>query len=190
MLVRIVRFAAIAVTLLALPAFAAAQVTAWHIDSGHSSANFTVQGGPMSVDGSFHNVAGTVNWDDTDVTKSSVDATVDVSTVSTANDKRDTHLKTPDFFDAAKFPKMSFKSTAVSKSDKGLKLEGDLTMHGVTKPVTLDVTGIDKVKPGETKRKLNASTTLSRKDFGIGMGFAESMISDKVKVTLHLELKQ
>lgn len=190
MFVRLIQRAAFVATLLVLPALG--QSTAWHIDSGHSSANFTVsaQGGALPVDGSFRNVAGTVSWDDADVSKSTVNATVDVATISTANDKRDTHLKTPDFFDVAKFPSMTFKSTTVSKSDKGLTVEGDLTMHGVTRPVTLNVTGITPAKAGESKRKLTASTMLSRKDFGVGMGMAEAMISDKVKVTLHLELKQ
>lgn len=188
MFVRLLPRAAVVAALLAMPALAAAQATAWHIDSGKSSADFSVQ--TPAVDGSFHNVAGTVNWDESDVTKSSVDATVDVSTVNTAIDKRDAHLKTPDFFDVAKFPQMTFKSTSVSQSGKGLKVAGDLTMHGVTRPVTLDVTGINKIKPGETKRKLNATTTLNRKDFGVGMGMAESMISNEIRVTLRLELKQ
>ena len=138
----------------------------------------------------FSLVEGTLEFDQADPTKSSVVATIKLANMSSGVPDLDDDFRSVDFFDTAKFPKMTFKSTAVSKSDKGLKLEGDLTMHGVTKPVTLDVTGIDKVKPGETKRKLNASTTLNRKDFGVGMGMADSMISDKVKVTLHLELKQ
>jgi polyisoprenoid-binding protein YceI len=189
MFVRLIPRAAFAVALLTVPALAAAQAKLWANDTGHSKATFTVQAGPMTVDGSFGYVHGIVKWDDTDVTQSSVEEVVDICSLTTGDGKRETYLKSPDFFGGATFHQMVFKSTAVSKSDKGLKVEGDLKIHGVTKPVTFDVTDITMPGPGETKRKLDASTTLNRLDFGVGMGMADATISDEVKVTLHLELQ-
>jgi len=190
------RSAALAAALVvAMPLFGHAQTTSWTIDPAHSSTAFAIRHmGVSTVHGSFYKVAGTVNWDDKDVTKSSVDATIDATTVSTGVEARDNHLKSPDFFDVAKFPTFTFKSTSVAKTGDGLKVTGDLTLHGVTKPVTLDVTDMSAPQTmgpegkKKTVRGLTASTTVNRKDFGVGSTFADAMLSDNVKITIELEL--
>src|SRR5438445_12833199 len=122
-----------------LPSFAKA--TAYKIDPQHSSAQFAVTHLMISnVRGEFHAVNGTVSLDDADISKSSVEVTIDASTVDTREPDRDKDLKSPHFLDVAKYPMMSFKSTKVEKGASGrLKITGDLTIHGVTKSVVLDV---------------------------------------------------
>jgi polyisoprenoid-binding protein YceI len=189
------RSAAIAAALVvAMPLLGHAQATSWSIDPAHSSANFTIRHAAVStVHGSIYKIAGSVSWDDSDVSKSSVDATLDATTISTGVEARDNHLKSPDFFDVAKFPTATFKSTSVAKTADGLKVTGNLTLHGVTKPVTLEVTDISAVTPNPMKkgafsRGLTASTTINRHDFGVNGGMADAMLSNDVKVTIDLEL--
>lgn len=189
------RSAALAAALVvAMPLLGHAQSTSWTIDPAHSSANFTIRHASVStVHGSIYKAAGTVIWDDSDVSKSSVDATLDATTISTGVEARDNHLKSPDFFDVAKFPTITFKSTSVTKTADGLKVSGNLTLHGVTKPVTLDVSDISPVTPNAMKkgtfsRGLTASTTIDRHDYGITGGMADAMVGNDVKVTIELEL--
>src|SRR5260370_18963958 len=119
-----------------------AQSSTWTIDKNHSQVNFAIKHmGVSTVRGSISGVTGTVVWDDKDPSKSSVEATIDATTVSTNNDARDKHLKSPDFFNVEKYPTMTFKSTSVSGSSGKLQVIGDLTLAGVTKSVTLDVDG-------------------------------------------------
>jgi polyisoprenoid-binding protein YceI len=115
----------------------------WAIDSSHSAAHFSVRHMMVSdVRGTFEKVTGTVNLDDKEPSKSEVDVKIDVASLETRDDKRDEHLKSPDFFDAANHPQITFKSTQIKKAGKDkYKVTGDLTMKGVTKPVTLDVVG-------------------------------------------------
>src|SRR5688500_18738152 len=145
----------------------------WDVDTTHTTSGFTVTHMLVStVRGQFDKTTGTVEIDDKDVTKSKLDITIDASSVNTRNADRDKHLAGPDFFDAAKHPSITFQSTQVEKTkakDK-LKVTGDLTIRGVTKPVVLDVTytGKDVKSPwGATVRGANAVGTINREDFEI-----------------------
>jgi len=185
---RIVR--SLAVALAALPAFAFA-AEAWNLDGAHTQTSFSVKHLLISnVRGDFDKTAGKVMLDEADLTKSTVEATIQVASISTRDEKRDGHLKSPDFFDAAKFPTITFKSTKVEKAGDGLKVTGDLTMHGVTRPVVLDVTGLTKEMTdpyGLTRRGVSATAKLNRKDFGVSYG-PDSVVSDQVTITIEAEL--
>jgi polyisoprenoid-binding protein YceI len=179
----------------ALPIAAHAQASTWTIDSYHSSVAFAVKHmGVSTVSGSFYNVTGNVTWDDANVAKSSVDASIDTTTVSTGVPPRDNHIKSPDFLDVAKFPSITFVSTGVQKSADGLTVMGNLTLHGVTKPVTLNVTDISAPQtvgpPGKQKtvRGLSATTTINRHDYGVMGGMADTMVGNDLKITINLEL--
>ena len=135
-------FTATLAALLLTGASALAQPSTWTIDHNHSQVNFAVAHmGVSTVRGSISGVTGTVVWDDKDPSKSSVEATIDATTVSTNNDARDKHLKSPDFFNVAQYPTLTFKSTSVSGAAGKLTVTGDLTLAGVTKSVTLAVDG-------------------------------------------------
>jgi len=175
---------------------APALASEWKIDPAHSGAQFRVKHmGITNVDGVLGPITGTIHLDDKDVTKSSVDASIDVTQISTQTAKRDEHLKSPDFFDVAKFPTATFKSTKVEKAGKGkLKVSGDLTMHGITKPVTLAVEGPSaQVKDpwGGTRVALSATTKLNRKEWDLNwnkvLTGGELLVSDDVLVTLPIE---
>ncbi|MBZ4422133.1 YceI family protein [Myxococcus sp. RHSTA-1-4] len=181
--------------MIALPSLAFAST--WDIDPAHSSAGFTVRHMMVSnVNGSFNVKSGSVNLDDKDITKSTVEATLDAASVNTANTKRDEHLRAPDFFDTAKFPTISFKSKKVEQAGEGkLKVSGDLTMHGVTKPVVLDVTGPSQESKdpwGNIRRGVQATTKLNRKDFGLTYNAALETggvaVGEEVTVNLDLSL--
>ncbi|HET7752974.1 MAG TPA: YceI family protein [Anaeromyxobacteraceae bacterium] len=182
-------------SLLALaPALALAAPTTWTVDPSHSQVGFAVKHLVIStVRGEFGAYSGQVRLDDADLTRSSVEATVDVNSLDTKVADRDAHLKSPDFFDAANHPKMTFKSTKVEKAGKDrLKVRGDLTLRGVTKPVTLDVTASPEVKgmSGEARRAFSATTKISRKDFGLTWNKAVEagpVVGDEVAITLELE---
>src|SRR5450759_3562282 len=122
---------------------ALARASTWDIDPAHTSIEFSVRHMMVStVKGQFEKLKGTLELDDKDVTKSTVEVTIDVGSVNTHEAKRDGHLKSPDFFDTAKFPASTFKSTKVQKAGKNkLKVTGNLSLHGVTKPVVLEVEG-------------------------------------------------
>ena len=156
-------------TLAAAPRDAAGPAT-YTIDATHSSVEFSVRHMMVSnVKGSFQKVTGTAVYDPKNLAASKLDATIDVNTVNTNEPKRDAHLKSPDFFDVAKYPSMTFKSTRFAKSANGLKVTGDLTIHGVTKPVTFNVETTPEVKDAYGKLRLGASAaaTINRKDFGL-----------------------
>jgi polyisoprenoid-binding protein YceI len=185
---RIVRSIVLAVV--ALPAFALAAET-WNIDTAHSQTGFSVKHFTLStVRGDFDKTEGKVLLDEADITKSTVEVTIDVGTISTRDAKRDGHLKSPDFFDVAKFPTITFKSTKVEKAGEGLKVTGDLTLHGVTKPVVLDVTTLTKEQKdpyGKTRRAVTATGKLNRKDFGVSYG-PDAVVSDNVGLSIEAEL--
>jgi polyisoprenoid-binding protein YceI len=149
-----------------------------------------------TVRGEFHGVTGTVNWDDKDISKSTIDVTIDATTVDTREPKRDAHLKSPDFFDVAKYPTMTFKSKKIEQVSPGkLKVTGDLTIHGVTKEVVLDVDGPTapiKDPWGNTRVALNATATVNRQDFGVkwnaNMDGGGVVVSDNVNITIDAEL--
>jgi polyisoprenoid-binding protein YceI len=180
----------LALALVALPALALAGDT-WNIDTSHTQTGFSVKHFMLStVRGDFDKTTGTAVIDDADVTRSTVEVTIDVTTISTRDQKRDAHLKSPDFFDVAKYPTMTFKSTKVEKAGEGLKVTGDLTMHGVTKPVVLDVTTFTKEMKdpyGNWRRAVSATARLNRKDFGVSYG-PDSVVSDLVNVSIEAEL--
>jgi len=177
---------------LALPALVLAD--AYNIDEAHTQTGFAVKHLVIStVKGEFTKTTGTVQIDDKDISKSSVEATIDVNTINTRNGDRDGHLKSPDFFDAAKFPTITFKSTKVEKAGSGLKVSGNLTMKGVTKPVTLDVTlsGDIKGMRGETRRGLSATTKLNRQDYGLAWSKAVEagpVVGDEITISIDSEL--
>jgi len=147
-----------------------------------------------NVRGEFGAYQGKLILDEADVTKSAVDASIDVNSLSTKVADRDAHLKSPDFFDVAKYPTITFKSTKVAKAGKDrLKVTGDLTLHGVTKPVVLDVSTSPEVKGmfGETRRAFAATTKIDRKDFGLTWNKlveAGPAVGDQVRIVLDLEL--
>lgn len=188
------RLALAAVALAALATPAAAQT--WKIDTAHSSASFTVRHMMVSnVHGRFGKVEGTIVFDGKNIAGVKAEATIDATTITTDNEKRDAHLKSPDFFDVAGFPTITFKSKRAEAVGKGkFKLIGDLTMRGTTKEVVLDVDGpTDPVNVQNSQRVgATATTTINRKDFGVswsramdGGGF---VVGDDVKITIELEL--
>jgi polyisoprenoid-binding protein YceI len=177
------------------PALALAATSAWNLDSTHSTAGFAVKHLVIStVRGDFKKFTGVVKLDESDPTKSTVDATIDAASIETGVADRDGHLKSPDFLDTAKYPTVTFKSTKVAKAGKdALQITGDLTLHGVTKPVTLAATTSAEVKGmfGETRRGFAATTKISRKDFGLTWNKlveAGPAVGDEVTVTLDLEV--
>ena len=148
-----------------------------------------------TVRGSFGKTEGTITWDGKDVSSIKADATIDTTTITTNNEKRDTHLKSPDFFDVAKFPTITFKSKRAEAAGAGkFKLIGDLTMRGVTKEVTLDVEGPSQplVAQGRTRVGATATTKINRQDYGVSWSRALDgggvVVSDEVVITLELEL--
>ena len=169
-------------------ATASAAVETYVIDSVHSSVGFSIRHFVSKVPGSFTKFSGAIVVDRDNLEHSSVEATIDVGSVSTANEKRDAHLKTPDFFDAAKFGSMNFKSKAWKKTGAdAFDVTGDLTIHGVTKTVVLKVKLLG-FGPGMMGAKLSgweATTTLLRSDFGI-TGFP-GMLGDDVAVNIAIE---
>jgi polyisoprenoid-binding protein YceI len=168
-----------------------AQSSTWTIDPNHSQVNFGIKHVQVStVRGSISGITGNVIWDEKNPSKSSVEATINTTTVTTNNEKRDAHLKSPDFFNVEKFPTMTFKSTAVTGANGKLQVVGDLTLAGVTKSVTLDVDGPtppQKGMGGKLVTGLSATGKLKRSDFNFGSKFGEPMLSDEVQFTIDLE---
>ncbi len=180
---------------LALPA--SAGTTTWQIDPQHSSAQFGVTHLMIStVRGEFHGVKGTVVLDDQDITKSTVNVTIDTTSVDTREPDRDKHLKSPDFFDVAKYPTLTFKSTKVEQVSAGrLKVTGDLTIRGVTKQVVLNVDGPKapiKDPWGLQRSAASATTKINRQDFGVSwnktLDSGGVVVSDEVNITLDVEM--
>ena len=194
---KIKHIALLAAALLSVGSVAAvAQTSTWTIDPAHSKAGFVVRHmGISNVRGSFTKVSGTVVIDDKDITKSTVNATLDTTSVDTGNSMRDGHLKSKDFFDVANFPAMTFKSTKVTNSMGKMQMVGDLTLHGVTKSVTLELDGPSKeqIDPkGNALRGFSGTTTINRRDFGLVWGgnlkSGDPMVGDDIKVTIDVEL--
>ncbi len=184
---------AIVTGILALAApLAMAQASTWVSDSVHSEVDFSVTHLTISnVHGRFGKIAATLVYDQADVTKSTVKATIDISTIDTGEDARNNHLKTPDFFDVANFPTATFVSTSVAKSGNNLIVTGNFTLHGVTKPVVLTVEGPTGPVEGMDHKQhagFSASTTISRAAFGIGTKFPAAMVGDDVKLNIDLDV--
>jgi polyisoprenoid-binding protein YceI len=168
-----------------------AQSTTWTIDPNHSQSNFQIRHmGVSNVRGTISGVNGTVIWDEKNPSKSSVEATITTSTVTTSNEKRDAHLKSPDFFNVEKFPTITFKSTSVTRTGGKLQVIGDLTLTGVTKSVTLDVDGPSAPQPGQGGKLVtgfSATGSLKRTDFNFGSKFGSPILGDEVQFTLDVE---
>ncbi len=167
----------------------------YKIDAAHSSAQFAVKHMMVSnVRGEMGNLSGTVLYDPTNLAGSKIDASIDVSTLTTHDPDRDKHLKSPDFFNVEKFPTITFKSKQFTKTGDKVQIVGDLTIHGVTKEVTLTVDGPteeNKDPWGNMRRGASATTTVNRKDFGLTWNKAlESggvLVGDQVQITLDIE---
>jgi polyisoprenoid-binding protein YceI len=196
-MVKMNRFRSLAFLLaLFLAVSAAAQTSIWTIDPKHSTAQFTVRHLAISnVSGNFTNVTGTIDLNEKDITQSQVSAVIDVSSVDTRVSDRDKDLRSPNFFDVEKYPTIEFKSKRIVNSGGKLQVIGDLTMHGTTREVTLDVDGPtpELNDPwGNVRRGFSASTTLNRKDFGLTYNHAlktgEAVVGDNVKIQIDLEL--
>jgi polyisoprenoid-binding protein YceI len=171
---------------------ALAQTSTWISDKNHSEVDFNVLHLSIShVHGRLGNVAATIVLNQADVTKSTVTATIDVSTIDTGVGARDSDLKSANFFDVANFPTATFTSTGVVKNGANLTVTGNLTLHGVTKPVVLEVEGPTGPVQGMDHKPhsgFSATTTLSRNALGIGPKFAPAAIGDNIELTIELDV--
>jgi polyisoprenoid-binding protein YceI len=173
-----------------------AQSTTWQLDPAHSNAQFSVRHlGISNVQGEFTKVTGTVNLDDQDISKSTVTASIDVNSLDTRVQHRDDDLKSDHFFDVAKYPAITFQSTKIVSTGEGsAKMTGNLTLHGISKEVTFDVTGPTKViQAMGTRRGASATTKINRQDFGMvymtnDLPGGDEMIGDIVTITLDIEM--
>jgi polyisoprenoid-binding protein YceI len=170
--------------------------SAWTIDSSHSAAHFQVKHLMIStVRGEFSKMSGKIVYDGSNYASIQVEATIDVASVNTREPKRDDHLRNADFFDAATFPKISFKSKRVEKiSGNRFSLIGDLTMRGITREVALNVEASPIIKgmSGESRMGAQATTKINRQDYGVKwnrtMDSGGVVIGDEVQITLDLEI--
>ena len=172
------------------------QAQSWKIDPVHSSAQFSVKHLMiMNVRGDFKKVTGSAVYDPKNLGAASLEASIETSTISTREEKRDTHLKSADFLDVAKFPTITFKSTKFEKAGDGLKVSGNLTIRGVTKSAVLMVDGPTveiKDTYGNQRVGATATTKVNRKDFGIAYNAVLEaggvVVGDDVAITLDVEL--
>lgn len=170
--------------------------TKWQIDPAHSTAEFAVKHLMIStVKGRFADVKGTVSVDDNHPANVDVDVSIAAASIDTREEKRDAHLRSADFFDVEKYPAIHFKSTRADGDMSGdFKLIGDLTMHGVTREVTLNVEASGTVKDpwGGERAGFAATTKINRKDYGLTYNMALEaggvMVSDEVKISIEVEL--
>ncbi len=178
--------------ILALAApLALAQTSTWVSDPNHSEVDFTITHMSISkVHGRFGNVKATIVYNEADVTKSTVTATIGVDTVDTGVQLRDNDIKSPNYFDVASFPAATFTSTGVAKNGNKLTVTGNLTLHGVTKPVVLDVEGPSGPAQGMDHKPhvgFSATTTISRTAFGVASGMPAVMLGDEVTLTIEID---
>jgi polyisoprenoid-binding protein YceI len=170
---------------------APAQVETYRIDPAHSNVGFRVRHLMSKVTGRFGQVDGTVRVDTRDITRSSVEVTLQVASISTSNDQRDTHLKSPDFFDAAKYPTITFRSTSVKEVAKGkLEVTGTFTMKGVTRTLVLPITELGtSVDPWKNVvAGFEGALALDRQDYGVSYG--SGLVGDQVDIELDIEAKK
>jgi len=183
-------FLALAVATL-LASAAIAQTQTWNIDPNHSAAQFSVRHlGISTVRGAFTKVSGTVQYDPANPSKTVIDASIDANSIDTRVEMRDNDLRSPHFFDVAKFPTLTFKSKKVEAGQAGkLKVTGDLTIKGVTKEAVLDVEvpGAPIKDPwGNQRMGTSASTKINRQDFGVSAD--SGMVGDDIPITIDLEM--
>ena len=185
----------IAVTPASAPATATAQPAApavWTIDNTHSSVGFQIRHFVSRVRGSFRDVKGTITADETSWQDAVVDVEIATASISTANDRRDAHLRSPDFFAADSFPTIRFRSTRIERSGNDAKIHGNLTMRGVTRPVVLEGTFTGLMKSAQGDRVgFEAATTVNRTDYGVKWNRAAegggAMLGDDVKIEINIE---
>ncbi len=169
--------------------------TTWNIDLSHSAIHFSVRHMVVSkTRGRFGKFAGLLSFDPKNPTAASVQVSIEPATLDTADAQRDTHLRSADFFDVEKFPQASFKSTRIQElGGEKFKVTGDLTLHGVTRPVVLDASfeGLGKDPWGGERAGFSATTTIDRKDFGLEWNKALEtgglLVGEKVELTLEVE---
>jgi polyisoprenoid-binding protein YceI len=184
---------AVAAGVLAFTApLALAQTSTWVSDPNHSEVDFAISHMSVSkVHGRLGNVNATVHYDASDITQSGVQVTIDINTIDTGVQARDTDLKGASFFDVANFPTATFTSTNISKSGDHLSVAGNLTLHGVTKPVVLDAEGPTAPvtdRRNKVHRGFSASATINRLNFGIAPKMPAVMLGDDVKLTIELDV--
>ena len=175
---------------------AVAQISTWNIDPNHSTAQFTVRHLAISnVSGNFTKVTGTVQLNDKDITQSTVNAVIDAASVDTRVPDRDKDLRSPNFLDVEKYPTLEFKSKRIVNGGGKLQMIGDLTLHGTTREVTLDLDGPtpEMNDPwGNVRRGFSASTTINRKDYGVvwnhQLATGEAVVGDNVKIQIDIEI--
>src|SRR5271168_1079304 len=175
---------------------ALAQTATWNIDPAHSTAQFTVRHlGISNVTGSFAKVMGSVALNDKDIAQSQVSASIDVNSIDTRVEARDKDLRSPNFFDVEKYPTIEFKSKRIVSNGGKLQVIGDLTIHGTTREVTLDVDGPtpEITDPwGNLRRGISATTSINRKDFNLLynnlLKTGEAAVGDTVKIQIDAEL--
>lgn len=181
------------ITVVALATVCAAETQTWQIDPAHTAAQFSVRHlGISTVRGVFQKTTGSVTYDPSDPTKTQIDATIDASTVDTRVQMRDNDLKSPHFLDVAKYPTITFKSKSAQSAGQGkLHVTGDLTIHGITKEVVLDVDGPSgpvKDPMGNEHMGAEATTTINRQDFGVSAD--PGMVGDQIQIILDVEVKR
>ena len=170
--------------------------TTYKIDPAHSNAHFIVRHMMITnVRGGFSTVQGTVVYDPENLSASSIDVTIDVNSLNTGDANRDTHVKSADFLDAEKYPTITFKSKTITKDGDGLRVKGDLTIHGVTKEAVLEVegpTGEQKDPYGNTRVGASATTKIKRSEHGLTWNAALEtggiMLGDDLKIELDVSL--
>jgi len=180
---------------LVLAAAPAALAQSYTIDGAHSKAQFSVRHMMVSnVRGEFTKMKGTIDYDEKNPAAIRIEATIDAASINTGEPKRDEHLKSPDFFDVAKYPAITFRSKSARKTAGGLAVTGDLTIHGVTKEVVLQVEGPSaEVRDpwGNLRRGATAATKINRKDFGLTWNAALEtggvVVGEEVSITIDVE---
>jgi len=169
--------------------------TQWNLDPAHSSVNFSIKHMMIAkVHGTFEKLTGKLEFDSASPRGANVEVAIESASVNTREAQRDTHLKSPDFFDVEKFPVISFKSSQVERDGEGLKVTGDLSIHGVTQKVVLSVdgpTGEAKDPWGQTRIGASATTKIKRKDFGLTWNSALEaggfLVGDDVSISLDVQ---
>jgi len=189
---KLLALAAFSAAALLTPSVSRADMATYKIDSVHSGVNFKVRHFFSKVPGNFNKFTGTISLDEKNLAASSVDVTIDTASISTGNADRDGHLRTPDFFDAAKFPAITFKSTSVKVISQApgathLQVTGDFTMKGVTKSVILevDLAGTGKGPRNTMLAGFSAKATINRQDFGVSYG--KGAVGDDVEIDIEIE---
>lgn len=169
---------------LAVPAFA----DNYSLDPVHCSATFkALHLGVSRVRGRFNDVSGKASFDEKDAAKSSIEVQIKAESVDTGNADRDKHLRSPDFFNAKQFTTLSFKSTKVEKSDKGYQITGDLTIHGVTKAITVPFEIVGKGKGMKGEERIGGETTFTIKRSDYGMNFMVGPVGDEIEISVSVE---